>query len=119
MITPKRVPMETISANAFIEEVPDEETSITVPDVYKTYLNNLAPGEKVIPLNVAEESHVLQLIMLTIDNKEEIEGIVNPGSHIIAMSKSMCHDIGLLYDPSVKLNMQSANGNVDQSLGLA
>jgi hypothetical protein len=57
--------------------------------------------------------------MLTIDNKEEIEGIVNPGSQIMAMSKGVCHDIGLLYDPAIKLNMQSANGDVDQSLGLA
>jgi hypothetical protein len=45
--------------NAFIEEVPDKETSITVHDIYKTYLNNLAPGEKAVPLNVAEESFAL------------------------------------------------------------
>jgi hypothetical protein len=57
--------------------------------------------------------------MLTIDNKEEIEGIVNPGSQIIAMSKGMCHDIGLLYNPSKKLNMQSVNSDFNQSLGLA
>jgi hypothetical protein len=35
------------------------------------------------------------------------------------MSEAVCHDIGLAYDPSIKLNMQSANGEVDQSLGLA
>jgi hypothetical protein len=109
--------METVLANAFIEEVLDEETSITVPNVY--YLNNLAPGERAIPLNATEESFTYQSIMLIIDNKEEIEGIVDPGSQMIAMSKGMCHDIGLLYDPSIKLNMQSANDNVDQSLGLA
>jgi hypothetical protein len=117
-ITPKQVPMETISANAFIEEVLDEETS-TVPNVYKTYLDNLAPGEKAVPLDVTEESYALQSIMLTIDNKEEIKGIVDPGSQIIAMSEGVCHDIGLLYNPAIKLNMQSANGNINQSLGLA
>jgi hypothetical protein len=111
--------METVLANAFIEEVLDEETSITAPNDYETYLNNLAPGERAIPLNVAEESFTLRSIMLTIDNKEEIKGIINPGSQIIAMSEGVCHDIGLLYDPSIKLNMQSANGNVNQSLGLA
>jgi hypothetical protein len=99
--------METVFANAFIEEVPDEETSITVPDVYETYLNNLAPGEKVVPLNVTEESFALQSIMLTIDNTV-IEGIIDPGSQIIAMSKGMCHDIGLLYDPSIKLNVTTS-----------
>jgi hypothetical protein len=35
------------------------------------------------------------------------------------MSEAVCHDIGLAYDPSIKLNMQSANGEVDQSLGLS
>jgi hypothetical protein len=97
----------------------DEETSITVPDVYKTYLNTMALGEKAVPLNVTKESFTLQSIMLTIDNKEGLEGIVDPGSQIIAMSKGVFHDIGLLYDLSIKLNMQSANGNVNQSLSLA
>jgi len=35
------------------------------------------------------------------------------------MSESTCHDLALVYDPSIKLHMQSANGNIDQSLGLA
>jgi hypothetical protein len=41
------------------------------------------------------------------------------GSQIIAMSEAVCHDIGLAYDPSIKLNMQSANSEVDQLLGLS
>jgi hypothetical protein len=57
--------------------------------------------------------------MMVIDNREEVEGIIDPGSQIIAMLEAVCHDIGLAYDPSIKLNMQSANGEVDQSLGLA
>jgi hypothetical protein len=57
--------------------------------------------------------------MMVVDNREEVEGIIDPGSQIIAMSEAVCHDIGLVYDPSIKLNMQSANGEVDQSLGLS
>jgi hypothetical protein len=111
---------ETVSTHALIEQVPDdEETSITVPDVYKTYINSLAPGERPIPLNVAQESHALQSITMVVDNREEVEGIIDPGSQIIAMSEAVCHDIGLVYDLSIKLNMQSANGEVNQSLGLA
>jgi hypothetical protein len=91
-ITPKWVPTKTVSANAFIEKVPDEETSITVPNVYETYLNNLAPGGKAVPLNVAEESYALRFIMLTIDNKRALP---------IQVSEGMCHDIGLLYDPAI------------------
>jgi hypothetical protein len=101
-----------------IEQVPDEllseeETSITVPDVYETYINSLAPGERPIPLNVAQESHVLWLITMVIDNREEVEGIIDQGSQIIAMLEAVCHDIGLVYNPSIKLNMQSANSEVD------
>jgi hypothetical protein len=56
---------------------------------------------------------------MVIDNKEEIEGIIDPGSQIIAMSEGICHDLGLIYNPTIKLNMQSANREVNQSLGLA
>ena len=35
------------------------------------------------------------------------------------MSEEVCHELSLSYDPSIHLNMQSANGTVDQSLGLA
>jgi hypothetical protein len=109
-----------VSTHTLVEQVPDdEETSITVPDVYETYINSLAPGERPIPLNVAQESHVLQSITMVIDNREEVEGIIDPGSQIIAMLEAVCHDIGLAYDLSIKLNMQSANGKIDQSLGLS
>jgi hypothetical protein len=116
-ITPKQVLSETVSTHAFIAN--DEETSITVPDVYGTYINNLAPGERPIPLNVAQESYTLQSITMVIDNGEEVEGIIDPGSQIIAMSEAVCHDTGLAYDLSIKLNMQSANGEVEQLLSLS
>jgi hypothetical protein len=52
--------------------------------------------------------------MMVIDNREVVGGIIDPGSQIIVMSEAVCHDIGLVYDPSIKLNMQSANGKVTQ-----
>jgi hypothetical protein len=114
----KLVLNEIVSTHALIEQVPDEvssetETSITIPDVYETYINSLALGERPIPLNVAQESHALQSIMMVVDNREEVEGIIDPGSQIIAMSEAICHDIGLVYNPSIKLNMQSANSEVN------
>ena len=35
------------------------------------------------------------------------------------MAEEVCLDLGLVYDPTVVLHMQSANGEVDLSLGLA
>jgi hypothetical protein len=69
-ITLKRVLNKTVSTHALVEQVPDdEETSITVPDVYETYINSLAPGERPIPLNVAQESHALWSIMIVVNNR--------------------------------------------------
>jgi hypothetical protein len=34
------------------------------------------------------------------------------------MSEEICHDLGLAYDPSIHLNMKSANSTTDLSLGL-
>ena len=35
------------------------------------------------------------------------------------MAEEVCIDLALAYDPTIILNMQSANGEVDKSLGLA
>jgi hypothetical protein len=35
------------------------------------------------------------------------------------MSEDVCFALGLIYNPTIILNMQSANGEVDKSLGLA
>ncbi|KAI0323141.1 hypothetical protein GY45DRAFT_1265076, partial [Cubamyces sp. BRFM 1775] len=53
-----------------------------------------------------------------VDNKEYVEAIVDPGCMIIAMSEHVCHALSLAYDPSIRLNMVSANGETDKSLGL-
>ncbi|KNZ74847.1 hypothetical protein J132_06069 [Termitomyces sp. J132] len=56
---------------------------------------------------------------MLINNKEEVECIHDSGSQIISMSAEIASDIGLAYDPNIVLNMQSANGTMDQLLGLA
>ncbi|OBZ73904.1 hypothetical protein A0H81_06075 [Grifola frondosa] len=73
---------------------------MVVPDPYETYLRGLKPGETPEVLTVAKESHALRSINGLVDNKEDVEGIIDPGSQIISMSE------------------ESANGEVDQSLGL-
>ena len=35
------------------------------------------------------------------------------------MSETACHSLALTYDPRIRLNMESANGSFDWSLGLA
>ena len=92
---------------------------IIIPDLYEIYLNALDPGQEPQILQVAKESHSLHSIIALVDNQECIKSVVDPGSQIIAMSDAVCHNLGLSYDPTIQLNMQSANGEVDRSLGLS
>jgi predicted aspartyl protease len=57
--------------------------------------------------------HSLRSIMALVDNQIKVKCIVDPGSQIIAMSEKICHRLGLHYDPTVQLNMQSANAIID------
>lgn len=123
--TPKRVPTTTTNTNlvetandgfAYIEEVTEGKSAYIVPDTAET-LYHMHESDKV--LRVAKESHALRSINMVIDGKEEVECIVDSGSMIIAMSDAVCHHLGLVYDPTVVLHMESANGEVDASLGLA
>ncbi|KAF8064461.1 hypothetical protein FPV67DRAFT_1419763 [Lyophyllum atratum] len=133
-VTPKR--LTTSAMASVIEEVdntsnadvmealpfcsaPPQTSAIVISDPYETYLNALEPGDYAERLIVAKESHSLRSIHMLIDNQREVECIVDSGCQIIAMSEEVCHDFGIKYDPTIILNMQSANGTIDKSLGLA
>ncbi|KAG5348571.1 hypothetical protein C0989_009820, partial [Termitomyces sp. Mn162] len=88
-------------------------------DPVEAYINSLPHGEEPVVLTVTKDSQSLRTIMMLIDNKEEVECIHDSGSQIILMSAEIASDIGLSYDPNIVLNMQSTNGTMDQSLGLA
>ena len=45
--------------------------------------------------------------------KIDTECIVDPSSQIIAMSEAVCHDLALIYDLTIQLNMQLANSEID------
>ena len=92
--------------------------ALIVPDPYEPYLKLLPSGATPELLVVAKESSVLRSIFPLVDNQQHIEGILDPGSQIIAIAEEVCLDLGLVYNPMVVLHMQSANGEVDPSLGL-
>jgi hypothetical protein len=56
---------------------------------------------------------------MNINDHSNIESVVDPSSSIIAMSENVCHELGLTYDPQIRLPMQSANSGIDETLGLA
>ena len=97
------------------------EDAIIIDDPIDQYYRNLKPGKEPDPnkLVVAVESSALRLLVSLINNTSNVECMLDPGCQIIAMSEDVCHELALPYDPTIVLRMQSTNGNVDHSLGLA
>ncbi len=116
-------PQYRLPTSTFINSIYQSKTpppgSLIIPDPYETYLKTLPIGAIPDRLIVAKESSALRSIFPLVDHQRHVEAILDPGSQIIAMAEEVCFDLGLIYDPSVVLNMQSANGEVDQSLGLS
>lgn len=56
---------------------------------------------------------------MKIGERADVSCILDPGSEIVCMSDAVSHQLGIPYDPSVTIKMQSANGERDPTLGLA
>ena len=136
-------------AHAMIEEVPDkddpestqkESTHVShmpaafaaavrtpppdatiIDDPYEAYLRENTGIADPTDSNtvVAAESSALRAILPMVDGQDKVEAILDPGCQIVAMSEEVCNALALHYDPTIRLNMMSANGGIDQSLGLA
>ena len=108
--------------NAYVVTVwvPPPNTTI-IADPFETYLqehpdSHHIPDSKII---IAAESRALWAILPVVDGQDKVEAILDPGCQIVAMSEEVCNALVLHYDPTIRLHMMSANGGVDQSLGLA
>ena len=136
-LTPKRVATEK-DGTTYLSEASDTPTLpsveellarlgneklppgiIHVPDPYEAYLSGLGPHDHPRRFTVAKESHALCSITAMVRDQHEVKCVIDSGSQIVSMSEATCHALGVAYDPSVILNMQSANGSLDASLGLA
>lgn len=135
-VTPKRTLQATVQDTADIDnafpgfavttdpmltnaDLAQQLANATSVDPVESYIKSLVPGEDHAILTVAQDSHAIRSIMLTIDSCQEIEAIVDSRSQIISMLAAVANSLRLIYDPSIVLNMQSANGIVDWLLGLA
>lgn len=102
-----------------LEQDPLPPGVFRIADPYDTYLRSLPPGMEPKPMRVAQESNALRTVRALVGERNEIDCILDPGCQVVACSEAVCHELGLSYDPSVVLHMQSTNGEVDRSLGLA
>ena len=113
------------SAPAFALQYADKRVppkgATVVADPIEAYYKSLDAGESpcLDRLMVAKESTAIRSISALVDTSQKKECTVDPGCQVIAMSESTCHSLALVYDPLIRLNMESANGTFDWSLGLA
>ena len=115
------------TVHAFAQETPGPTFSNTEPppgaivldDPYEVYLRSAPENRNTSCLTVAKESSSLRTILPLVNHNLYVESILDPGSQVISMSEEACHALGLIYDPRLRLRMQSTNGEVDETLGLA
>ena len=107
--------MYTISTAEY-DELP--EGSVVAGDPILQYLaehNEIKPED----LLVATESAPLRSIYMIINRVGQEECLLDGGSMIVSMSKEAAVQYGLTWDPSVRINMESASNHIEKTLGLA
>jgi hypothetical protein len=85
----------------------------------EAYFGTTGQRQTDAPVTVAAESNALRAILPIVDGQDQVEAILDPGCQIVAMSEEVSTALALPYDPTIRLHMLSANGGVNQSLGLA
>ena len=97
------------------------EGSLVIPDPIEAYVKSLKPGETPKPdqLIVSCENAAVRSVFALVDNNRKKECILDSGCQVVTISKAVSHELGLSYDPTFRISMQSANGELDMSLGLA
>ncbi|KAH9847520.1 hypothetical protein C2E23DRAFT_889915 [Lenzites betulinus] len=133
--TPKTATTQSRTA-AFLADMPDtyetavhqfalHQTStpppgaIVIQDPVENYLRTQPHCDHRPLLKVSVESLAIRAIEGSFPQNTRVSCILDSGSSIVSMSEGLCHALGLAFDPTIILEMQSANGDVSPSLGLA
>ncbi|KXN84442.1 hypothetical protein AN958_12607, partial [Leucoagaricus sp. SymC.cos] len=98
-----------------------------VNDAVLQYLKELSPAERkcqVITIsseevNAARDMAALRVIPALINKVHEEEALLDSGSQIISMSHEAASTCRITWDPELTINMQSANGQIMKTCGLA
>ena len=77
------------------------------------------PGADLKPLKQGKMTEPLRAIYCFINGVGQEECILDGGSMIVSMSKQVAVQLGLVWDPSVSIEMESASNHTEQTLGVA
>lgn len=116
-------------SSVFVTTVEQEDIprgSVMISDPYLQYLESLGPDEapKQVYVDtrqvfVARDSAALRVVYPSINKQGRVESVMDSGSQIVSMSLEQAAMSKLLWDPDVQIFMQSANGSLEKSVGLA
>jgi aspartyl protease/uncharacterized protein DUF4100 len=97
------------------------EGALVIPDPIETYVHSLPRGKVPDPdkLIVSCENAAVRSVFALVDNNRKKECILDSGCQVVTISRAVSHELGISYDPTFRISMQSANGELDMSLGLA
>jgi hypothetical protein len=84
-------------------------------------LQYLAENKDVKPedLVIATTSESLRSIYLNVNRVGQEECLLDNGSMIVSMARDAAVQFGLNWDPSIRINMESASNHLEKTLGLA
>ena len=120
----KKVRLQDLAAPVFMltEDVSEKlpKGYLVADDPVLQYLreNKGKEGED-LGVAVAAESEPLRAIYSVINRTGQEECLLDNGSQIVSMAKEVAVTLGLTWDPKIRINMESASGHVDRTLGLA
>ncbi|KAF7297646.1 CCHC-type domain-containing protein [Mycena kentingensis (nom. inval.)] len=93
--------------------------ALVAQDPYLQYLEGLEDEETPKQIYVARDSVPLRVTFPQINSQGPVECVLDSGSQIVSMSLEVAQQCGLVWDPNINIYMQSANGQLEKSMGLA
>lgn len=98
--------------------------AVVVGDPVLQYYNSFPAGQApkqvfIAHSHIAGDSAALRVLFPLVNGAQEIESIIDGGSQIVSMSKATAIGLGVTWDPDINIYMQSANAQVEKSVGLA
>ena len=115
------IPLDGIS----VDELPyaafttQEEGILVAGDPVMQYLSSLTQGEIPKQLYGLRDSFALRSVYPVINNIGTEEALLDSGSQIVSMSRDTAILLGLTWNPAITINMQSAQGHIEKTLGLS
>ncbi|KAG6839057.1 hypothetical protein C0991_006316 [Blastosporella zonata] len=92
---------------------------LTINNPHELYHQSLTNNHISEDVQVAKEADAIRTIKANLNNFGKVDCIVDSGSQVVAISEAMAVKFGLTWDLQITLKMVSANGQSDNTLGLA